>query len=48
VIDPASPERRVVITLPAYQRPWLLDGALRLVVQTPEGRATVPLTAGER
>ena len=48
VIDPASPERRVVITLPAYQRPWLLDGGLRLVVQTAEGRATVPLTAGER
>jgi Asp-tRNA(Asn)/Glu-tRNA(Gln) amidotransferase A subunit family amidase len=48
VIDPASPERHVVITLPPYQRAWFLDGLLRLAVQTTAGRSTLPLTAGER
>jgi hypothetical protein len=48
LIDPAAPERHVVITLPPYQRAWMLDGALRLAVQTATGRATLPLTAGAR
>jgi hypothetical protein len=44
LIDPASVARRVTIVLPPYQRSLLLEGALRLAVVTPDGRATLPLS----
>ena len=40
LIDPASPARQVAVTLPPYQRPWLLDGTLRLSIGTGDGRIT--------
>jgi hypothetical protein len=43
VVDPASASRHITLVLPPYQRPWLLDGALHLAVQTAEGRVSVPL-----
>ncbi|MDH4065549.1 MAG: amidase family protein, partial [Acidobacteriota bacterium] len=43
LIDPAAPSPRGSVVLPPFQRPWLLDGRLRLVVETPDGRAIWPL-----
>jgi hypothetical protein len=43
LIDPASPALRGSVVLPAYQRPWLLDGALRVTAETPGGRVTMKL-----
>ena len=48
VIDPASTARHVTVVLPPYQRPLLLEGALRLAVETPEGHASLPLTVRPR
>jgi amidase len=48
VIDPATSARKVTIELPPYQRPLLLDGKLRLAIETAEGRATLPLTFATR
>ncbi|MEZ5286255.1 MAG: amidase family protein [Vicinamibacterales bacterium] len=43
LVDPASPAARGALVLPPYQRPWLAEGRLRLVIQQPAGRVTIRL-----
>ncbi len=41
LVNPAAPSPRGVIVLPPYQRTWLLEGALRFVILTPQGQVTL-------
>ena len=43
LIDPARPAPTGAVVLPAYQRPWMLEGSLHLVVQSPQGTDTMRL-----
>ena len=44
LVDPASRTSKGAIVLPPYQRTWLIDGTLRFVVQTPQGRVVLTPT----
>ncbi|MCC7033799.1 MAG: amidase [Acidobacteria bacterium] len=43
LLDPAAAASRGAIVLPPYQRPWLLEGALRVLLRTAQGAATLRL-----
>jgi Asp-tRNA(Asn)/Glu-tRNA(Gln) amidotransferase A subunit family amidase len=37
LIDPANPSRTGTVMLPAYQRPWMIEGSLQLRLHSPAG-----------
>ena len=43
LVDPAAVSSRGAIVLPPYQRPWLQEGTLRVVIGTAQGVATLRL-----
>jgi len=48
LIDPAGASAAGAVVLPPYQRSWLIEGTLSVVLLMPDGRVTLPLKVPAR